>query len=95
MVAPWVEIDEVDLHLHPGWQRKIVPTLRDTFPGCQFLLTTHSPQVISHVQPSCIRTLHRERDNIVLGQPEASFGMDSSRVLEGAERGLQPVRAPR
>jgi predicted ATP-binding protein involved in virulence len=76
-----VLIDEVDLHLHPGWQRMIVPTLRDTFPGCQFLLTTHSPQIIAHVPPRCIRTLHREEGGIVWGQPAESLGMDSNRVL--------------
>lgn len=76
-----VLIDEVDLHLHPGWQRMIVPTLRDTFPGCQFLLTTHSPQILAHVPPRCIRTLHREEGGIVWGQPAESFGMDSNRVL--------------
>jgi predicted ATP-binding protein involved in virulence len=76
-----VLIDEVDLHLHPGWQRMIVPTLRDTFPGCQFLLTTHSPQIIAHVPPQCIRILHREEGGIVWGQPGESFGMDTNRVL--------------
>jgi predicted ATP-binding protein involved in virulence len=76
-----VLIDEVDLHLHPGWQRMIVPTLRDTFPGCQFLLTTHSPQIIAHVPPQCVRILHREGGGIVWGQPGESFGMDTNRVL--------------
>jgi predicted ATP-binding protein involved in virulence len=76
-----VLIDEVDLHLHPGWQRMIVPTLRDTFPGCQFLLTTHSPQIIAHVPPQCVRVLHREAGGIVWGQPGESFGMDTNRVL--------------
>ena len=42
-----VLIDEVDLHLHPRWQRTVVERLRDTFPRCQFILTTHSPLVIS------------------------------------------------
>ena len=36
-------IDEIDLHLHPHWQRNIVRRLRETFPNCQFILTTHSP----------------------------------------------------
>lgn len=40
-------IDEIDLHLHPPWQRTIVRHLRETFPNCQFILTTHSPLVIS------------------------------------------------
>ena len=41
-----VLIDEIDLHLHPKWQRQIVHNLTTTFPRCQFIATTHSPQVI-------------------------------------------------
>lgn len=41
-----VLIDEVDLHLHPSWQRNLVPTLRRVFPRLQFVVTTHSPLVI-------------------------------------------------
>lgn len=41
-----VLIDEVDLHLHPEWQRKIVDILRQSFPLAQFIVTTHSPHVI-------------------------------------------------
>ena len=36
-------IDEIELHLHPAWQRKILKTLMKTFPACQFIVTTHSP----------------------------------------------------
>lgn len=39
-------IDEIDVHLHPKWQRRIVPALEDLFPNCQFIATTHSPFVI-------------------------------------------------
>ncbi|MCH4296125.1 AAA family ATPase [Shewanella sp. 3B26] len=42
-----VLIDEVDMHLHPKWQRSIIEQLTSTFPNCQFVLTTHSPLVIS------------------------------------------------
>lgn len=42
-----VLIDEVDMHLHPKWQRSLVKQLTSTFPNCQFVLTTHSPLVIS------------------------------------------------
>ena len=41
-----VLIDEIDLHLHPKWQRQIVPALKRIFPKIQFFATTHSPQVI-------------------------------------------------
>ena len=44
-----VLVDEIDLHLHPRWQRKIVPKLRDIFPNIQWVITTHSPQVLSEV----------------------------------------------
>lgn len=46
-----VMIDEIELHLHPKWQRGLLPHLLETFPNCQFIVTTHSPQVISDVQP--------------------------------------------
>ncbi|MBD5178688.1 MAG: AAA family ATPase [Bacteroidales bacterium] len=41
-----IMIDEIDLHLHPKWQRVVVDQLTDTFPNIQFLLTTHSPIII-------------------------------------------------
>ena len=45
-----VLIDEIDLHLHPRWQRKIVPQLLKTFPNCQFVVTTHSVQVLGEIE---------------------------------------------
>ena len=45
-------IDEIDLHLHPKWQRMVTPKLGEVFPNCQFLITTHSPHIITHVQPA-------------------------------------------
>lgn len=44
-----VLIDEVELHLHPAWQRNILPRLKDTFPNVQFFITTHSPLVLSQL----------------------------------------------
>lgn len=43
-----VLIDEVDMHLHPQWQRSLIEQFTTTFPNCQFVLTTHSPLVISN-----------------------------------------------
>jgi predicted ATP-binding protein involved in virulence len=77
-----VLIDEVELHLHPRWQRKLLPSLERTFPNCQFIVTTHSPQVISEVQPECIYLLERKDGETVARRPEASFGRDSNRILE-------------
>lgn len=45
-----VMIDEIDLHLHPSWQKSIIKCLRATFPNIQFIVTTHSPLVINHVK---------------------------------------------
>ncbi|MGM0706284.1 MAG: AAA family ATPase, partial [Bacteroidota bacterium] len=54
-----VLIDELGLHLHPTWQRHIVQDLRRTFPQVQFITTTHSPQIISEVEPSALIHLKR------------------------------------
>lgn len=49
-----VLIDEVELHLHPSWQQRILDDLRRTFPKTQFIVSTHSPQVLTTVKPwSC------------------------------------------
>ncbi|MBD2043593.1 AAA family ATPase [Microcoleus sp. FACHB-672] len=79
-----VLIDEIELHLHPEWQRKIMPALSRTFPNCQFIVTTHSPQVLSQVKPESIYILERtDEGEIVATRPESSsFGRDSNRILE-------------
>ena len=73
-----VLIDEIDLHLHPKWQRQIVQKLTTTFPRCQFIATTHSPQVIGEVGHNRIQIIA----NGEVYSPTHSFGVDSSRVLE-------------
>ena len=73
-----VLIDEIDLHLHPKWERQIVHNLTKTFPRCQFIATTHSPQVIGEVPHEHI---HIMADGDVY-PPPYSLGVDSSRVLE-------------
>ncbi|MEH2209324.1 MULTISPECIES: AAA family ATPase [unclassified Nostoc] len=77
-----VLIDEIELHLHPKWQREIIPALTRTFPNCQFIVTTHSPQVISQVKPKGIFILEKKDEGVVAKRPESSFGRDSNRILE-------------
>ena len=48
-----VLIDEIELHMHPSWQRRILGALQATFPNIQFIVTTHSPQILSEVDASC------------------------------------------
>jgi predicted ATP-binding protein involved in virulence len=77
-----VLIDEIELHLHPAWQRKVIPALTDTFRNCQFIVTTHSPQVLSQVKPDGIYILERTDEGMVAMRPESSYGRDSNRILE-------------
>ncbi|OOE40513.1 hypothetical protein BZG06_15040 [Salinivibrio kushneri] len=55
-----VMIDEVDMHLHPRWQQVILGQLQEAFPHVQFIVTTHSPQVLSTVAAKSIRVLATE-----------------------------------
>ena len=77
-------IDEIELHLHPAWQKKILKTLMDTFPTCQFIVTTHSPQVIGGVEAHHVRLLQPAENGVrTVSQPIATKGRDSNYVLEG------------
>ncbi|MFA8298626.1 MAG: AAA family ATPase [Hyphomicrobiales bacterium] len=75
-------IDEVELHLHPKWQRKVIPQLLKTFPNCQFFITTHSPQVVSHVQPDSLFLLSNNDNVLSVSEMDESYGMNTDRVLE-------------
>jgi predicted ATP-binding protein involved in virulence len=79
-----VLIDELDVHLHPKWQRRVATDLKETFPGIQFVCTTHSPQVIGEVKPEEIRLLQEAPplEESRISQPSQSFGMDSNWILE-------------
>jgi predicted ATP-binding protein involved in virulence len=77
-----VLIDEIELHLHPGWQRVVLPRLLETFPNCQFVVTTHSPQVLGEVKAESIRILRADEDGrITVYGTEASYGRDSNFLL--------------
>jgi predicted ATP-binding protein involved in virulence len=54
-----VLIDEIDLHLHPRWQRRVVEDLRRTFPRMQFIATTHSPFIIQSLRPGELVDLNK------------------------------------
>lgn len=74
-----VLIDEVDLHLHPAWQQVALENLVSAFPCIQFVVTTHSPQVISTVASERIRIL---ADGEVFAAPKGTQGAESSRILK-------------
>jgi len=71
-------IDEIDMHLHPKWQQTVLPDMMKAFPKMQFIVTTHSPQVLSTVRKEQIRILD---DNRVVIPSSHSFGEDSSILL--------------
>ena len=73
-----VLIDELDLHLHPRWQRRVLADLKRIFPNIQFFATTHSPQIIGEARPEEIVMLTPTGQK----RPMASYGMDSNWVLE-------------
>lgn len=79
-----VLIDEIDLHLHPRWQREVMTKLEATFPNCQFVITTHSPQIVGELQPESVMLL---RGGELLGHAERSFGLSSGEVLEEVMEG--------
>lgn len=77
-------IDEIDLHLHPAWQQQVVPNLAKTFSNVQFIVTTHSPQVLSTVRREKIRLLGRNIDgNVVVNIPSIhTYGEPSNDVMQ-------------
>lgn len=76
-------IDELELHLHPGWQRLVVPRLREAFPGLQLVVTTHSPQVLSVVGDSFVYVLHRtDDDGVGAARADDPNGKDSNWILQ-------------
>ncbi len=76
-------IDEVDMHLHPSWQQTVVSSLKQAFPNIQFVITTHSPQVLSTVPRECIRVLTTdiEHESIAATPLAPSYGEPSNDVL--------------
>lgn len=88
-------IDELDLHLHPKWQRFVVERLTKTFPKCQFIATTHSPQIVAALEPEKVIVL-TDKEPI---KPDRTLGMDSNWILrfvmEDEERPADAAKAIR
>jgi predicted ATP-binding protein involved in virulence len=70
-----VLIDEIDLHLHPSWQQTVLDGFMAAFPNAQFIVSTHSPQVLSAVPASSLRVIKFE---------------DSSQIADGSKDDLSP-----
>ncbi|ABK45431.1 conserved hypothetical protein [Magnetococcus marinus MC-1] len=77
-----VLIDEIEMQLHPSWQQRVLPDLMRTFPNLQFVVTTHSPQVVTTVPPHHLRILHWEHDQVQLHCATFSLGAKAHQVLK-------------
>lgn len=78
-----VLIDEIELHMHPSWQRKILDVLKRIFPNLQFIITTHSPIILSEVNEDYnLFFMKREDTGIEIKKMSQLSGYDANAVLE-------------
>lgn len=79
-----VLIDEIELHMHPSWQRRILGVLKKTFPNIQFIVTTHSPQILSEADENYNIFLLESNDDgeCNVQKIERMDGYDSNFILE-------------
>jgi predicted ATP-binding protein involved in virulence len=75
-------LDEVDIHLHPAWQRKVLPLAQQMFPNAQIIASTHSPFVVASVDDARIITLgFRGRSSVVTNVSSPQIGVSYTAVL--------------
>ncbi|MEW5929910.1 MAG: AAA family ATPase [Gemmatimonadota bacterium] len=90
-----VLVDEIDLHLHPRWQRTIMAYLTERFPNTQFIVTAHSPLIVQAATDANIVLLRREGDHVVIDNDvEAIRGWRIDQVLTSDLFGLETARPP-
>jgi len=90
-----VLVDEIDLHLHPQWQRKLISSLTEIFPNTQFIVTAHSPLVVQAASDANIVLLRREGDHVVIDNDvKAIEGWRVDQVLTSDLFGLESARPP-
>ena len=73
-----VLIDEIDLHLHPSWQKRILKDLMEVFPKVQFIVSTHAPEVINSAKQESIVVLSH---NTVMPAMNETYGKDANTIL--------------
>nr|WP_314877777.1 AAA family ATPase [uncultured Pseudomonas sp.] len=89
-----VLVDEIDLHLHPQWQRNVVPSLAAAFPKLQFVLTSHSPLVASTVKRENVFITDTAHDGTatILQIEENVYGRSMEQLLLSSYFGMQSTR---
>lgn len=90
-----VLVDEIDLHLHPQWQRKLIGHLTERFPNAQFIVTAHSPLVVQSAPDANIVLLRREGDHVVIDNDVHSVrGWRIDQIYTSELFGLPTARPP-
>lgn len=87
-----VMVDEIDLHLHPKWQRTIIKTLSETFPNIQFIFTSHSPLVTGSLESTNIWVMAEGGPKQLLDEP--IYGLSADQVLQSKYFNLDSTRPP-
>lgn len=90
-------VDEIDLHLHPSWQRKVMKYLSERFPKTQFIATAHSPLIVQAAPEigANVAVLHREGDHVVISNnPIDVQGWRADQILSSELFDNQPLRSP-
>ena len=78
-----VLIDEIELHMHPQWQRTVLKNLQRVFPNVQFIVTTHSPQILGEVDENFnVFKLSEGNNGAIATQSVDTFGKDSNAILK-------------
>jgi hypothetical protein len=90
-----VLVDEIDLHLHPKWQRTLMTYLSELFPSTQFIATAHSPLVVQGAEGANIVVLRREEDHVRIEiSPEEIKNWRIDQILTSDLYGLPSARPP-
>lgn len=89
-----VLIDEIDLHLHPAWQMKILPLLAEALPNIQFFVTTHSPLVVGSIEWPNVIYLKTDGNecSFPIRDKQNTYGLDSDQILVSNLFGLKSSR---
>jgi predicted ATP-binding protein involved in virulence len=90
-----VLVDEIDLHLHPKWQRELIGHLTKHFPNTQFIATAHSPLVVQAASGANLAVLRREGDQVIIDNDVGAIrGWRVDQVLTSELFGLPSARPP-
>ena len=78
-------IDEIENHLHPTWQRRVIPALLEHFPGLQIFATTHSPFVVAGLEAGQVHVLKRDGNGVVTASTNERdvVGWTADEILRG------------